>query len=77
MLNVLVTSFPGLGLPKTLSLPVPSTFSIADLHDKLVGHIPSFSDRLVLTTVSNKQLDLTSSLQLNNLTQNEDRKSVV
>ena len=71
MLNVLLTSFPGLGLPKTLSLPVPSTLSIADLHDKLVDRIPSFSERLVLTTVSNKQLDLTSSLQLKELLQND------
>lgn len=71
MLNVLLTSFPGLGLPKTLSLPVPPTLSIADLHDKLLDRIPSFSDRLVLTTVSNKQLDLTSSLQINELLQND------
>lgn len=71
MLNILLTSFPGLGLPKTLSLPVPSTLSVADFHDKLVDRIPSFSDRLVLTTVSNKQLDLTSSLQLNELLQND------
>lgn len=70
MLNVLLTSFPGLGLPKTLSLPVPPTLSIADLHDKLLDRIPS-SERLVLTTVSNKQLDLTSSLQLNELLQDD------
>lgn len=71
MVNVLLTSFPGLGLPKTLSLPVPSTLSIADLHDKLVDRIPSFSDRLILTTLSNKQLDLHSSSQLTVLLQND------
>lgn len=71
MLNLLLTSFPGLGLPNTLSLPVPSTLSIADLYDKLVDRIPSFSARLLLTTVSNKQLDFTSSIQLKELLQND------
>ena len=71
MVNVLLTSFPGLGLPKTLSLAVPSTLSIADLCEKLVDRIPSFTDQLILTTISNRQLDIQSSSQLSELLQHD------
>lgn len=60
MINVLLTSFPGLNLPSTLALPVPSTTSVAGLEDILAERIPAFNDRLVLTTISNKQLALHS-----------------
>ena len=55
-INVFVTTFPGLGLPSTLSFPVPSTSSIADLHSRIDSRIPQTDSRLILTTISKKQL---------------------
>lgn len=66
-INVLLTSFPGLNLPKTLVLPIPSTSSVAELCYQLAERIPPFNDRLVLTTASNKQLELNSCEQISTL----------
>lgn len=66
-INVLLTSFPGLNLPKTLVLPIPSTTSVAELCYQLAGRIPPFNDRLILTTASNKQLELNSCEQISSL----------
>ena len=59
-LNVLLTSFPGLDLPPTLSLPLPATTTISQLRERIQEHLPSCKDRLILTTVSNKQLSTSS-----------------
>ncbi|OBT69670.1 hypothetical protein VE03_00775 [Pseudogymnoascus sp. 23342-1-I1] len=66
-INVLLTSFPGLNLPKTLVLPIPSTTSVAELCYQLAERIPPFNDRLILTTASNKQLELNSCEQISSL----------
>ncbi|KFX86819.1 hypothetical protein V490_08808 [Pseudogymnoascus sp. VKM F-3557] len=66
-INVLLTSFPGLNLPKTLVLPIPSTASVAELCYQLAERIPPFDDRLILTTASNKQLELNSCEQISSL----------
>ncbi|KAB8290166.1 hypothetical protein EYC80_011035 [Monilinia laxa] len=60
-LNVLLTSFPGLNLPSTLSLPLSSATTISELQDKLYERIPSQDRRLVLTTISNKLIYAESS----------------
>ena len=54
IINVLLTSFPGLGLPSTLSLPIDSSTSLAGLRQQLSDRIPSIYSRLILTTTSNK-----------------------
>ena len=54
IINVLLTSFPGLGLPSTLSLPIDSSTSLAGLRQQLSDRIPSIDSRLILTTTSNK-----------------------
>lgn len=55
-LNVLVSTFGGLGLPLTIVLPAqPSTTVIAFRHH-LSERLPDTDSRLILTTVSNKQL---------------------
>ncbi|KAF2141206.1 uncharacterized protein K452DRAFT_36411 [Aplosporella prunicola CBS 121167] len=64
MINVLLTSFPGLGLPSTLSLPLPSTASIADFADALAQRMPAVNNRLLITTSSNKLLSPQSSAPL-------------
>lgn len=66
-INVLLTSFPGLNLPKTLVLPIPLTSSVAELCYQLAERIPPFNDRLILTTASNKQLELNSCEQISTL----------
>lgn len=55
-LNVLVSTFGGLGLPSTLALPVPHTTSIKQLREELTARLPLTDSRLILTTISNRQL---------------------
>ncbi|KFH48714.1 Telomere maintenance protein-like protein [Hapsidospora chrysogenum ATCC 11550] len=63
-LNVLITSFGGLGLPSTLALPVPSSTTITDLRQRIHQRVPGASSRLILTTISNKQLPESSDTPL-------------
>ena len=56
MINVFFTSFPGLGLPSTLSLPIDSSTSIIDLRQQLSDRLPHIDSRLILTTTSNKEV---------------------
>ncbi|KAK2757676.1 hypothetical protein FQN54_004645 [Arachnomyces sp. PD_36] len=59
-INVLLSSFPGLSLPPTLSIPLPSTSTIGDLTDAISSYLPaSLNPRnsdLVLTTLNNKNI---------------------
>ncbi|KAJ4197477.1 hypothetical protein NW767_001279 [Fusarium falciforme] len=55
-LNVLVTSFAGLGLPPTLVLPLPPSTTVTELRDRIDERLPTTQSRLILTTLSNKQL---------------------
>jgi hypothetical protein len=68
IINVLLTSFPGLGLPPTLSLPLPATATIAEYRERLYQRAPSsWNNRLILTTVSNTQLDFSSTAPISDL----------
>ncbi|KAJ5942013.1 hypothetical protein N7516_002181 [Penicillium verrucosum] len=60
--NVLLSSFPGLSLPATLSFTLPSTASTSDLTAKIASYLPSsvLLQSLVLTTTNNKQLTASS-----------------
>ncbi|KAF2096384.1 hypothetical protein NA57DRAFT_15277, partial [Rhizodiscina lignyota] len=71
-INVLISSFPGLGLPSTLSLPLPSTTTIQDLTSTLYSRLPSVDYRLLLTTNSNKLLKPTSSVPISSLLSNQN-----
>ncbi|KAI2632422.1 telomere stability and silencing-domain-containing protein [Hypoxylon sp. NC1633] len=62
-INVFVTTFSGLGLPPTLSFPVPPSTTFSDLRHRIQDRLPHTDSRLILTTLSNKQL-LSSSEQL-------------
>ncbi|KAI0532220.1 telomere stability and silencing-domain-containing protein [Xylaria digitata] len=55
-LNVFVTTFPGLGLPPTLSFPLPSTSTTSDLRNFITKKLPQTDARVIITTLSNKQL---------------------
>lgn len=56
MINVLLTTFPGLGLPSTLSLPVPCTSTVGDVEKRISERLPAAASNLTLTTTSNKIL---------------------
>lgn len=53
--NVLVSTFAGLG-PSTLVLRVPSSTTLSDLRHQLDARLPLTTNRLILTTISNKEL---------------------
>ncbi|KAM3415665.1 hypothetical protein BST61_g9184 [Cercospora zeina] len=54
--NVLLATFAGLGLPRTLSLPTKASTSISDIYNTIHSRLPPSADNLLITTVSNKQL---------------------
>lgn len=56
--NVLLSTFPGLSLPSTLSFTLQSTSSISDLTEKVASYLPSSLSlqSLILTTTNNKQI---------------------
>ena len=56
MINILLTSFPGLGLPATLSIPINSLTPITDLRQQLLKRLPCQDTRLTITTTSNKEI---------------------
>ncbi|WQF81701.1 Putative sde2 ubiquitin domain-containing protein [Colletotrichum destructivum] len=65
--NVFVSTFAGLGLPSTLVLPVPSTTSLSDLRHQLDERLPATDNRLILTTVSNKEISASSTKPVSDL----------
>lgn len=70
--NILLTSFPGLNLPSTLSLPIAASSPISELTSQLTARLPQINSRLVLTTTSNKELSSTSSLPISTLLTSHD-----
>lgn len=78
ILNVLVSTFPGLELPSVLCIPVTSSSSISNFASKLSERLPAgLDDDLTLTSVSGKRIDPTSiarvsSLLLSTLNHNAD-----
>ncbi|GAW15766.1 hypothetical protein ANO14919_051860 [Xylariales sp. No.14919] len=71
-LNVFVTTFPGLGLPPTLSFPVPSTSTTLDLRDAITKKLPHTDARFIITTISNKQLTHGSTQHISDLCNVDD-----
>lgn len=76
-INVLITSFTGLGLPKTLCLPLPPSASAHDLWSELDGRIPQDLDdeifgSLVLTTNANVGIPHLAHLPISSFATAED-----
>ncbi|KAF2968737.1 hypothetical protein GQX73_g4803 [Xylaria multiplex] len=71
-LNVFVTTFPGLGLPSTLSFPLPSTSTTSDLREVITEKLPQTDARFIITTLSNKQLTSGSRQHISDLCDIED-----
>ncbi|KAG6040842.1 hypothetical protein E4U41_006884 [Claviceps citrina] len=55
-INALVTTFGGLGLPPTLVVPISRTTTISELREEIVDRLPTTDSRLIITTLSNRQL---------------------
>ncbi|WEW60652.1 hypothetical protein PRK78_006139 [Emydomyces testavorans] len=70
-INVLLSSFPGLSFPPTLSIALPSASTVGDLTEKLNSLLPASlpleSPSLVLTTTGNRELIPYSSERLSSL----------
>ncbi|KAG5990254.1 hypothetical protein E4U52_004750 [Claviceps spartinae] len=54
--NVLITTFGGLSLPPTLVVPTSEDATISQLREEIVGRLPLSDHRLIITTLSNRQL---------------------
>ena len=68
MVNVLVTSFPGLSLPATLSIPIAASTSISDVVSEIHSRLPAGSgSRLIITTTNNRQLSSQSTAAIGTL----------
>ncbi|CCC07530.1 hypothetical protein SMACR_06732 [Sordaria macrospora] len=81
MINVLITSIAGTGLPPTLTFALPATTTITELRDRLLTRLPgslsetaaaASSFRFLLTTNSNKQLPSSSTQPLSSLLPNSN-----
>ncbi|MCJ1230772.1 hypothetical protein MMC12_007446 [Toensbergia leucococca] len=59
-INVLLSSFSGLDLPATLSLPIAASTPIADLTTQLLDRLDHIDSRFIITTTSNKQVSFSS-----------------
>ncbi|KAL8710331.1 MAG: hypothetical protein Q9220_005101 [cf. Caloplaca sp. 1 TL-2023] len=70
-INVLLTTFPGLGLPSTLSLPMPSSVLISDLRTQLLDLLPQSQTRFIFTTTNNRELLPSSQKPLTSLLPNQ------
>ncbi|TPX15201.1 uncharacterized protein E0L32_004759 [Thyridium curvatum] len=67
MINVLISTFHGLGLPSTLALPVPPTATGSDLWEHLITRLPCSHDRLQLTTLANEEILASSTIPVSSL----------
>lgn len=67
IINVLLVSFPGLGLPRTLSLPIAALTPIIQLNSIVLNYLPPLNCRIILTSTSNQEIKLSSSAPLSSL----------
>ncbi|KAK4216150.1 telomere stability and silencing-domain-containing protein [Rhypophila decipiens] len=72
-INVFVTSFAGTGLPPTLSLALPPSTTIDELCSELDERLPkgASTSRLIVTTISNKQVPRFSASPISSLISNK------
>lgn len=68
--NILLSTFPGLSLPSTVSFSLPDTSTVSDLTERVASYLPtSISLRsLILTTTDNKQITPSADRLLSALT---------
>jgi hypothetical protein len=66
-INVLVSTFPGLGLPPTISFAVCGLASVSDISDQLARRLPNTSTRWLLSRTSGTQLEPSSTALVRSL----------
>lgn len=71
-INLLISSFAGLGLPSTLVLPVSKDASVSCVWEKLKTQLPATCDRLLLTTAGNKLLQPSSTTPISTYASAQD-----
>ncbi|KAI6780399.1 uncharacterized protein J7T54_007248 [Emericellopsis cladophorae] len=54
--NTLITTFGGLGLPPTLSLPTEASATTTELEGSILDRLPSQDTKFIITTLGNKQI---------------------
>ena len=59
-ITVLLTTFAGLGLPRTLSFPTIASASVNDVLQTIYSRLPQVDHPLVITTTSNRQLQFSN-----------------
>ncbi|KAI5246306.1 hypothetical protein E4T42_06424 [Aureobasidium subglaciale] len=74
--NVLVSSFAGLSLPRTLSLPVPADTSITSFTSLLSTHLPPYADDLLLSTTT-LRINTASTSTIKSLLSNNDDSNIL
>ncbi|KAI9681391.1 MAG: hypothetical protein M1817_002674 [Caeruleum heppii] len=70
VVNVLLSTFGGLGLPSTLSLQTSTTCTISDLTSQILDRLPHAKQRYIISTTSNRQLLPSSSALVSSLLPN-------
>ncbi|KAK1820951.1 hypothetical protein LTR12_004663 [Friedmanniomyces endolithicus] len=68
--NILLTSFAGLGLPRTLSVPLCANTPITDVVHNIQSRLPRIDHPLLITTTNNKQLLASSTSPISTLLSN-------
>ncbi|CEJ80497.1 hypothetical protein VHEMI00676 [[Torrubiella] hemipterigena] len=55
-INILLSTFEGLGLPPTVILQAPEDTTITSIREQIGHKLPPTNERLIVTTISNRQL---------------------
>lgn len=71
-LNVLVSTFSGLGLPPTIVLRASPSTTVKDLREDIEERLPTLDSRLVITTLSNRELPEVSEAPLSTYLSSSD-----
>ncbi|TKA74765.1 hypothetical protein B0A55_03851 [Friedmanniomyces simplex] len=66
-INILLTSFAGLGLPRTLSVPLSADTPISEVVHIIHSRLPRIDHPLLITTTNNKQLLASSTSPISTL----------
>lgn len=72
VINLLLSSFGGVGLPSTLAIPVSGDLPVTSLLDVVSSQLPSHANNLVLTTTNRRRLDSGSCASISDLSDGAD-----
>ena len=71
-INILLTSFAGLGFPRTLSLPTSASTTVKDALELIASRLPATNQPLTITTTSSRPVIAASSSPLSSLVPSGD-----